>query len=107
MLRGECIAMITSVRLLPSLWITGLLAKGTKELNDVVARNIFLPALTRIWIILFPRKPGSCFAIGVRIFRLLRIIIIIGQEFLIFTIRERLIHSGPKGAYMIDPIFRV
>ena len=58
LIRVECIALLTAVILVPVILITGLLAKK-KALDAAMAIGIFMPALTRVWIIVFARSPGA------------------------------------------------
>ena len=65
LLRGEYIALITSVRILPALSITGLLEKETVALGAVVDIGIFLPVLARFCLLIFLMNPRYHFDVGV------------------------------------------
>ena len=73
----KCVALINTLRLVPALWITVIIAKDTLALYAAMTSGI-LPSLTRFGIIFLAKNPGACFIVRVSIFRLLSLTLFLG-----------------------------
>ena len=74
--------MITTVRLVSTLWITGLLSKDTVDIYAAVASGL-LNFLTRFFPLLLSKKPRDVFVFVVSIFRLDILLLLSGRLVLI------------------------
>ena len=69
--------MLTAVGLVPLLCITVLLENNTLALVATINICIFLPDLTSVWVLLFASDPRDRFAVEVRFFILISLILIV------------------------------
>ena len=76
-LRGEYIALLTFVRIVPALWKSDLFAKHTVAPDVVTNSSIFLSTFDRVWFLPFDRNPGDLFYVEVSLFRLITIILLL------------------------------
>ena len=94
--RIKCIKLITGIRLVHVLCITGLIEKDTVNMGAATSTGFFLPSFNQVFGFFFLRRnPRDYFTFVVSLFRLLKLlVVVVGLEILLFMSCAPTIVSG-------------